>query len=173
MKRRNLMLNGCLLVACLFAALPAGAGGPATTGALATPANRIVGTWANEARIGPCGGAAGAPGSQTLLFNAGGTFLDNPRFPPAGIPVPGTTQRRYRSVGVGTWSLNPDNGQYSVDQRFDWYLDSQYDGYQTVHRTILLSTDGNQAGGPVITRRYAADGSLMSEMCGSALSTRI
>lgn len=171
MKPFNPLLAACLLAA----AAPVLADGPATTGALATPANRIIGVWANESHVGPCGGPVGGPGYQTLLFNAGGTMVDNSRSPPAGIPavVNGVAVHLYRTIGVGTWSYSPESGEYALDQQFYWFVDSQYDGYQTVHRTILLSADGNQAGGAVLTRRYAANGALITELCGTALSNRL
>ncbi|MCJ0826787.1 hypothetical protein MQC88_12630 [Luteimonas sp. 50] len=165
-----------LLAAALvtLAAGPAPAGNPATDGALATRANRIVGLWDNYAYVGPCDGTPGPAQRQLLMYMTGGTFLDNSRFPPQGMPnlagIPGIHQR---SIGVGTWSYSPQAGSYTLDQRFDWYVDNVYNGYQVVHRTILLSNDGNSAEGPVTTTRYAADGSVIVELCGSASSTRI
>lgn len=165
-----------LFLLCLSAAtLPVFAAGPSDTDASLLRAQRIVGAWANESRVGPCGGPVGNPGYQTLLFNAGGTVVDNPRFSPAGIPaiVNGIPVRRHRTIGVGTWNFDWRTRQYEVDQRFDWFINDQYDGYQTVHRTIAVSSDGNQLSGPVLTRRYAADGALTGELCGSAVSTRL
>lgn len=162
-----------LTLALLATTTAAQASGPTTTGALASPANRIVGSWSNVANVGPCGGAT-APQRQTLLFIAGGTLVDNSRFPPNGLPnlagIPGIHQR---SIGVGVWAYNPDTGEYTLDQRFDWYVDNVYHGYQTVQRSILLSNDGQQAAGPVRSTRYAANGSTIVEICGSALSTRL
>lgn len=168
-------IRHALLAAALATAAGAAfAGGPTTTGALATPANRIVGVWANTAMVGPCGGTAGEPQRQTLVFHAGGTFLDNPRFPPAGIPnIAGIAGIHQRSVGVGAWSFDPLTGRYTLDQRFDWFVNNQYHGYQVVRRTILLSSDGNAAAGPVQTTRYAANGAVVMELCGSASSTRL
>jgi len=168
-------LRPSLLAACLAAAIaPAFAGSPTTTGALATPANRIVGAWSNVAMVGPCGGVAGAPLRQTLLFHAGGTFLDNSLFPPQGLPnLNGIAGTHQRSIGVGTWHYDPLTGQYALDQRFDWFVNNQYHGYQVVTRSILLSTDGNNATGPVRATRYAANGAIVAELCGSASSTRL
>lgn len=167
-------LNTPLLTLALLATTTiAQANGPTTTGALATPANRIVGSWSNVATTGPCGGTTSLQ-RQTIVFTAGGTFLDNPRFPPNGLPnlsgIPGTHQR---SFGVGVWAYNPDTGEYTLDQRFDWYVDNVYHGYQTVQRSILLSNDGQQAAGPVHSTRYAANGSTIAQICGSAVSTRL
>jgi len=64
-------------------------------------------------------------------------------------------------------------GQYHQVVRFDWFLDGAYDGYQTVHRTFLMSTDGHHVSGPITTTRYNADGSVRALFCGSAMSTRL
>ena len=147
---------------------------PVRTGALPVPANRIVGSWSNASSVGPCGGAPTSPGLQTIVFSAGGTFLDNPRFPPGGLPnLNGVAGTHQRSIGVGSWSYDPTTTQYTVDQRFDWYVNNLYHGYQVVQRSILLSGDGQQAAGPVRTTRYAANGSIIVELCGSAVSTRL
>lgn len=152
----------------------AAAGGPATTGAVASPANRIVGAWANVATVGPCGGTTAEAQRQTLVFHAGGTFLDNSRFPPQGLPnLAGIAGVHQRSIGVGTWRYAPLTGQYTLDQRFDWFVDNRYHGHQVVLRTILLSSDGNALAGPVRTTRYAADGSVVFQLCGSATATRL
>lgn len=162
-----------LLLGALLAAAPAFAG-PAETGALAVPANRIVGAWSNVAQVGPCGGSLGDTQRQTLVFQAGGTFLDNARFPPAGLPnLMGIAGTHQRSIGVGTWRYEPRTGQWSLSQRFDWYVDNAYHGYQVVERTIVLSNDRNTASGPVRTVRYAANGAILAQLCGQAVSTRI
>lgn len=157
-------------LALAIAATAANAG-PSTTGALPTPANRIVGSWSNVATTGPCNAPPTSSGNQTLVFSAGGTFFDNPRFPPGGIGAPGAL--RQRSIGMGTWTYDPKTGEYRVDQQFDWYLNNAYDGYQTIHRTIVLSSDGNTASGPVLSIRYNAAGVATSEICGNAVSTRL
>lgn len=158
-----------------LASLPAVAGGdPARNGALATPANRIIGLWSNVAQVGPCGGGANATIRQTLMFEAGGGFIDNAPFPPQGVPnVYGVAGINQRSIGLGTWSYDPLTARYTLDQRFDWFVDNAYHGYQVVHRTVLLSNNGNTASGPVHTTRYAANGSVVIELCGSAVSTRL
>lgn len=160
-----------LLLAAGLTPTLATAGGPSTTGALATPANRIVGLWSNLAMTAACNGGAPSPGRQTIMFSAGGTFVDNPRFPPNGIGPTGAI--RQRSLGIGTWSYDPNTAEYSVDQQFDWYLNGTYDGYQTVHRSIVLSGDGNTASGPVLSVRYDAAGNATSELCGNAVSNRL
>lgn len=151
----------------LAATAPAFAGDATTKNFL----HRIVGVWANEARVGPCGGPPGGPQYQTLAFHAGGTFSDNPRFPPQGAQTPGGHVSR--SIGLGTWDFNWRTGKYTLDQQFDWYLDGQYDGFQTVHRTITVGNGGDTLSGPVLTIRYNADGSQRFELCGTAVSNRI
>lgn len=156
----------CLLVAALLSvSATAQAADPATTGALATPANRVAGMWSNASAVGPCGGQALMQGHNTVTFSAGGTLVDNPRAP-AGTAL-------QRSIGLGTWSYNPMTAQYQQVVQFDWFLNGAYDGYQTVHRTFLISTNGNQLSGPVTTTRYNADGSIRAQLCGSAVSTRL
>lgn len=160
--------HSALAAALLAFASPALATGPTTTGALATPANRIVGAWSNVATMGPCGGAPAETHRQTIAFHAGGTFLDNPRFPPRGLP-----NGAQRSIGVGTWSFDPETGLHRLVQRFDWYRDNAYDGYQVVERVIVVSADGNTASGPVHTVRYSASGAPLAELCGQAVSSRL
>lgn len=164
-----------LTLALLATTAAAHAGDPATTGALATPANRIVGAWSNVATVGPCAGSPNSQIRQTIVFHAGGTFLDNSLFPPQGVPnVYGVIGLNQRSIGVGTWSYDPQTNQYSLKQRFDWFVNNQYHGYQVVERTyMLLSNDRNTLTSDVRTVRYAANGAVIVELCGSATSTRL
>jgi len=161
----------------MFAATSAYAANPSTSGALGVPANDISGLWTTEGRVGPCGsGLTPATVRNTLLFDAGGSVVENTRFPPGGAPnVNGVTGQNQRGMGLGTWSYNPASREYSLFLRFDWFVDGAYHGYQTVERLILLSNDGQQAAGPVRSTRYTADGSIISnsEVCGSATSVRV
>ncbi|GAA4854776.1 hypothetical protein [Luteimonas vadosa] len=167
----NLLRPLCILT-LLASAGTVDAQGPATTGALATPANRIVGTWANVARVGSCAtGVLGPALNQTLMYNAGGTMLDNPRFPPQGIATPGGVVQR--SIGIGTWTYDPVSGQHFVRQQFDFFLSNVYDGYQVIETTRQLSNDGNRLTGPVVASRYNAAGELLFQQCGEAVSTRL
>ena len=165
------------LIIALFAlaSVPAVAGGdPVRNGALATPANRIIGLWDNVGQVGPCGGTPVQPIRQTLMFEPGGSFVDNSPFPPQGVPnANGVAGLNQRSIGLGTWSYDPLTTRYTLDQRFYWFVDNAFHGYQVVHRTMLLSNDGRTASGPVRTVRYAANGSVVVELCGSAVSTRL
>ncbi len=167
----NLLRPICML-ALLASAATVQAGGPATTGALATPANRIVGLWANVAQVGSCEtGILGPQQRQTLMFVAGGTFVDNARFPPQGITTPGGVVQR--TIGIGVWSYDPAVGQHRLRQQFDLYLSNAYDGYQVIERTMQLSNDGNQITGPVVATRYNTDGTERLRQCGAAVSTRL
>jgi hypothetical protein len=141
---------------------------PARTGALAVPANRIVGLWTTEAAVSPCGSPLPSPQRiNTLLFHAGGTLNENSLFPPGGD---GTLQR---STGLGTWSYNPQTGRYAMHLRFDRYANGVYVGYAMVDRSLTLSGNGQQAAGPVDATFNAIDGSVIVHLCGSAVSTRI
>jgi hypothetical protein len=138
------------------------------------PANRIVGLWSTEALVGPCKGTAGMPIQNTLLFNAGGTVVESPRFPPGGAPnvagVPGLYQR---GQALGTWSYDPRTRTYFLHLQFDNYVDNRYHGYSIVNREIALRKDGLLGTGPVRSARFAADGKLMGEVCGNATSARL
>lgn len=160
------------LAACL-APCAAAAGDPFATGAMPVPANRIVGVWDNAAYVGPCGGTPSAtPARQTVVFHAGGTFLDNARYPPQGIATPNGTMQR--SIGVGSWEYSPRTGRWSLEQRFDFFKNNVYDGYQVISRSsILLSSDGKTMAGPVHAYRYDAAGTLVLEQCGTATATRL
>jgi len=163
------------LSALLLASTSSWAVDPAHNGALNVPANRIVGLWITAAAVSPCGsGLPPAPLQNTILFNAGGTVVESPVIPPGGIPgasgVPGINQR---GQALGTWYYNPVSKQYSVKLRFDWYVDGQYHGYQTVDRVISLTSNGNEAVGAVQSTRYAADGSTIVQVCGDAVSDRL
>ena len=164
-----------LLAAALLAAAPAFAGGdPATNGALGTAANRIVGVWDNTAQVGPCGGPVVDVQHQTIVFQAGGTFLDSPRFPPDGLPnLMGIAGVHKRGIGVGRWRYDPSTDRYTLVQRFDWWVDNAYNGYQVVRRTMVLGHGGMRIDGPVRTTRYAADGTPLATLCGTAQGTRL
>jgi hypothetical protein len=149
--------------------------GSAQTGAVSTPANDIVGLWSTYGSVGPCGdGPPIIEVRNTLLFHAGGTVVENPRFGPQGAPnvagIPGIYQR---GQALGTWSYDPSERRYSMHLLFDNFVDNAYHGYSTVDRDFVLSDDGSFSSGPVTSSRYLADGSLMFVVCGLGASTRI
>ena len=79
-----------------------------------------------------------------------------------------------RSIGLGTWRYSPQTGQWSLDQRFDWFKNNAYDGYQVILRTNMrLSGDGQALVSDVRAIRYNAAGDLVLEQCGYAESTRL
>lgn len=163
MKSTTLLLSGAL-AALLALPAPVQAVDPVRNGALATPANRIVGLWTTEGAVRPCG--SGLPAStirNTLLFNAGGTVIENPRSPPGGD----------RTLAIGTWSFDPVSGVHSLHLRFDWYAAGVYGGYQTVDRQMIISNDGLQITGEVVSTRHAANGAVLVALCGTAISDRI
>jgi hypothetical protein len=162
-------------LAALLAAGPASAVDPLHNGALATPANRIVGLWTTDGMVSPCGTALPPTAVRnTLLFEAGGTVVENPRFPPQGangaFGVAGINQR---GNGLGTWSYDPADHLYTLHLRFDWYVNGAYHGYQTVDREMRLSSDGMQVSGDVTSTRFAANGTPLISVCGAAVSDRI
>ena len=162
-----------LLAILLLAGAPAAfAGGHSNA-----PADRLVGMWETDIYVSPAActpGGAPAPliGHNTMVFNAGGTLVENPQVTPAG-GNPGAAQ--VRSMGLGKWTYNPRTGQYRVILRLEWYAssDGAWLGYQMVDRTILLSNDRKTAFGPVTSIRYAPNGSVLFKVCGKGISRRL
>ena len=145
---------------------------PAQTGASGAPANAIVGLWGTEALVGPCGQTPTSQVRNTLLFHAGGTVVENPLIPPAGVPNVGLPGNYQRGQALGTWTFDPALKTYQIYLRFDNYVDNAYQGYSTVDRQItLLGRD--QAYGPVKVARFNPEGTVIVELCGEAYSTRL
>jgi hypothetical protein len=140
-----------------------GAGqGPATGGALSTPAHRIVGLWSTQGTVSGC--ATGTPVVQirnNLLFHTGGTVTEN--------ITPVTT----RNQGMGVWSYGRRTREYRLHLRFDRFANGAYVGSSTVDRQLLMSADGRQMSGEVRSTHYALDGSVSQELCGEAVSDRL
>ncbi|HEY8009489.1 MAG TPA: hypothetical protein VIE67_00645 [Rudaea sp.] len=163
-------LKTSLLAIAMFAcATTIASATPSTSGALPVPANRIAGLWSVQADVSECnGGPIKQHAITTLLFHAGGTVTENPRFPPQGAPnVYGVLGTNQRTFGMGTWSYDPATQAYALHLQFDWYVNGTYNGYQTVDREIILSTDDQHASGPVHTVRYRLDGSTVVDLCGA------
>lgn len=134
--------------------------------------NRIVGLWSTEALVGPCGAPPVMTIRNTLLFNAGGTMVENPRIGQDGIlSPPGSTSVYWRGQALGTWTFDPWSRKYFIYLRFDNYVDNSYHGHSIVEREVTLSKRGTVASGPVRSTRYALDGTKISEVCGNAVST--
>lgn len=138
-------------------------------------AERIVGTYQNDGQLWVCGTTLPPiPISGTITFHAGGTVTESARFPPTGIPNAfGVAGLNTRSIGLGTWWYNPFSRRYSMNMRFDWFVDGVFHGTNMVDREIHLSPDGNTTSGPVEAVRYATDGSVIVDLCGDAVSTRL
>ena len=157
-----------LAAAILTVATPALAqSGPATTGALPVPANRIVGLWEAVGTVRPCN-IPTAPAREVrnnLLFHAGGTVTENPGALPSVIGP-------NRSSGLGTWRYDEDSGRYTGMLRFDTYLNGVYSGYTTVDRNLTM--DGaDSAAGPVVVTAYDAAGNQLIQLCGTATQRRL
>jgi hypothetical protein len=165
----NKTLSLSLFAALAIASTANAQQSPARTGSLSVPANRIVGLWTTDASVSPCGSGQ-TPTPQrinTLLFHSGGTLTENPLGPPGG------DGQNQRSTGLGTWTYSPQTGQYALRLRFDRYINGAYVGYTTVHRSITMSGNGQQAAGPVRATFHAADGSVLFQLCGNAVSQRV
>lgn len=162
-------LHTALLAALVLAAgSPARAqSGPNTTGAIAVPANRIVGLWEAVATVRPCNIPTAPPRDvrNNLLFQAGGTVTENP----GGLPsVVGAS----RSFGMGTWRYDQDTDRYTGTLRFDTYLNGVYTGYTTVDRDTALAGP-DSGGGPVVVSTYDASGNQLIQLCGTATQHRL
>lgn len=131
-------------------------------------ANRIVGAYQSEAHVRVCG----SPGpddtvKNTIIFNAGGTVVAIPRFPPQGA------DNYSRTNDLGTWSYHPRTNRFSVRLRYDNFMNGTFTGASVVERDLQMSADGNSVYGPVHVTTYAPDGSVVVEVCGTATSTRL
>jgi hypothetical protein len=157
-----------LAAAILTAAAPVLAqSGPGSTGAIAVPANRIVGLWEAVATVRPCNIPTAPPRDvrNNLLFQAGGTVTENPGALPS---VTGAS----RSFGLGTWRYDADSGRYTGSLRFDTYLNGVYTGYTTIDRNISLTT-ADTAAGPVVVTAYDTAGNQLIQLCGTANQHRL
>ena len=164
-------LSHALLVALALGAPPALAGDPATTGALATPANRIVGTWRISAQVDGANCRSGIPGPSLtvdtyLMFHAGGTVTELPRIPVSNIPAP-------RTFGIGTWYYDRATDNYYGTLRFDWYSNGIRQGYNTVDREIRLDPGADRMTGSAVAVRFLENGDEVFSQCGPATGRRI
>ncbi|HRN62586.1 MAG TPA: hypothetical protein PK743_03855 [Luteimonas sp.] len=155
---------------------PSAASDPASTGVLPVPANHLVGMWKTDIYVSPQACTPGAPpppliGHNTMVFNAGGTAVENPQVTPAGVPG----EPQLRTFGLGKWSYDVRTRQYKLLLRFDSYASSDglFLGHMEVDRTMVLSNNRNTASGPVVATRYAPDGSVVLRLCGRGVSHRL
>jgi hypothetical protein len=154
------------ILALSTAAGAAGAAEPQTTSGWF--ASRIVGAYQSEARVRVCG----SPGPDevvfnTIIFNAGGTVIAIPRFPPQGA------DNYSRTNDLGTWSYHPRTNRYSVKLRYDNFMNGAFTGSSVVERDLQMSAGSNSVTGPVHVTTHAPDGSVVVEVCGTATSTRL
>lgn len=138
-------------------------------------AERIVGTYQTLGQVRKCGTTFPfVPVGNTISFQAGGTVVESPRFPPVGdfnvFGIPGLFTR---NIGMGTWSYNPRAHSYSMHLRYDYFVDGVFYGTGTVDRDIQLSADGKTASGPVQSTVRKDDGSVVVDLCGDVASTRL
>jgi len=164
MKLHSAFLASAILVAATSALAQSG---PANTGAIAVPANRIVGLWEAVAFVRPCN-IPTAPAREVrnnLLFHAGGTVTENPGALPS---VTGPS----RSFGMGTWRYDPLSERYTGILRFDTYLNGVYTGYTTIDRDIGLGSADTAVGAVVVTA-YNAGGNQLIQLCGTANQHRL
>lgn len=160
-----------LLLTLALSTAPAFAGDPATTGAPATKANRIVGTWF---AVGDVSGANCLPASPApqlrpnvyLVYHAGGTITELPR-------LPSNAAQAARTFGVGNWYYDPASDTYYVSFRFDWYSGGLLGGHQTVDREIKLDAGGDSLSGSVVSVRYDTAGNEVYSQCGAGTASRI
>jgi hypothetical protein len=109
-----------------------------------------------------------------MSFNAGGTVIESPRFPPVGVEnVFGIPGLQTRTVGLGTWSYSPRRNRYTMTLRYDFFVDGQFYGTGTVDRDLQLNANGNSATGSVTATIRGANGAVLRMLCGSAVSTRL
>jgi hypothetical protein len=137
-------------------------------------AERLVGTYQSDAQVRPCGTSAPyMPVLNTISFNAGGTVVENARFPPTGVlnvfGIPGLFTR---SIGLGSWSYNPSSRSYSMSLRYDFFENGVFYGTGVVNRDIQLRADGNTTSGSVRSTVYTSGGSVIVDLCGEAVSKR-
>jgi len=163
-------LANTLSLTLALAAIPALAGSPTTTGALATDANRIVGTWRISAQVNGTNCTSGIPGPALavdtyLMFHSGGTVTELPRIPVTNIPAP-------RTFGIGTWYYDKRTDTYYGSLRFDWYANGVRQGYNTVDREIRLDAAADHMTGSAVAVRYLENGTEVFSQCGSATGTR-
>lgn len=138
-------------------------------------AERLVGTYQSDAQVRPCGTSFPyMPVLNTISFNAGGTVVENARFPPTGVlnvfGIPGLFTR---SIGLGSWSYNPLRRSYSMSLRYDFFENGVFYGTGVVNRDIQLSADGNTTSGSVRSTVYTSGGSVIVDLCGEAVSKRL
>jgi hypothetical protein len=131
-------------------------------------ANRIVGAYQSDATVRQCGSSGpDSPALNTIIFNAGGTVVAIPRFPPQGAGG------YSRTNDMGIWSYDPATGHYSVRLRYDNFTNGTFTGSSIVERDLQMALDRNSVSGTVHVTTYDVNGNVVYEACGTATSTRL
>lgn len=165
MNTKTLLSVALLAISTAAAAAGPGVDPQTTSGWFA---NRIVGAYESKAMVRNCGSAGpDSPAINTIIFNAGGTVVAMPRFPPQGA------NGYSRTIDMGTWAYHPRTNRYSVSLRYYGFVNGQLSGTSHVVRDLQMSADGTTVSGPVQVTTYAPDGSVAGDVCGTATSTRL
>ena len=127
------------------------------------PANRIVGMWTVAVTIGRCQGGPQNTFTAFNTFHLGGTMSDT-----------NDHAATVRSPGQGVWQYS-GYGQYRSRMQFFRFLPATgaFDGIVDKRETIQLNAQATQYTTTVYARILNADGSLRTELCGSAIGNRV
>lgn len=152
-----------LVLALLAGNVAAQNGSPNTTGALPTPANRIVGLWQVQVNVGPCANPNIRESFLALSnYHAGGTLSDTNMNPP-------TT----RGPGFGIWE-HQGHGLYKTRFQFARYLpDGSFDGLLDVQPTVILNAAGTSYSADVFAQVLDDEGNVLLDVCGTANGERV
>lgn len=161
------ILSSLLLAGCAFgvASAQTAFAGPAPLSS--NPATRIVGLWQSRITVGPCSGGPATSFTALGNFQAGGTLGYTNTMPPPGV-----------SPTFGSWkyvnNAAPRNRRYQARMQFYRFKpDGSFDGVQDIHRTIILSANGQRMDETVLAYVRNVDGSLRVQLCGSGTGERI
>lgn len=148
----------------LALAVLAGSASPASAQGNA-PAGRLVGAWAVDAAIGPCGAPPVTFFSAYNTFHAGGTLSDFNWIPTA-----------WRSPGHGVWEHLGRNRFATRFQffRYDQPPPATATARQDIRTVLTLDASGNAYTAQINARVTTLDGVPVGPpLCGEAAGTRI
>lgn len=142
------------------------AGGASTASAQGNaPAGRLVGAWAVDVAVGPCGAPPVTFFSAYNTFHAGGTLSDFNWIPTA-----------LRSPGHGVWEHLGRNRFATRFQffRYDQPPPATATGRQDIRTVLTLDASGNGYTAQINARVTTLDGTPVGPpLCGEAAGTRI
>ncbi len=152
-----------LVLALMAGNVAAQDGSPRTTGALPTPANRIVGLWQVQVTVGPCANPQVRESFLALAnYHAGGTLTDTNKNSPTS-----------RGPGFGIWEYE-GNGLYKTRFQFMRYLsDGSFAGLNDIQPTVILNHAGTSYSASVYGRVLSVAGNVLVEVCGTANGERV